>query len=224
VRDRRQRADERVEIFAGPPNPGWQFELDAGTRHAVHGVVRMHAPQVCRHHVEVCDPSIRRQRRRERVAELACERPVAAAEECSGPAIVGVAESSEAVHGNDDVDVRDERAQRMRIGRVVTMRRYVPPQVVGLDDRIQRRAGCRCCGLRDLGGALLETAVQGAEAEARTLNEAFGNPRCCEQLVEHRPDDTRRAGSTRQGNTPAERLHPRPAGTALDNVMTPRPY
>src|SRR5207302_8447036 len=63
---------------------------------------------------------------------------------------------------------------------------HVPAQVVGLDDGVERSAGHRGCGLRDLGRALLETPVQGAESEARTRHEVFGHSGRSEQLVEHR--------------------------------------
>ena len=65
------------------------------------------------------------------------------------------------------------------------MRRYVPPQVVGLHDRVERGAGRGCRRFGDLRGSLLEPAVQRADADSRAGNEALLNADRCEQLVEH---------------------------------------
>src|SRR5437762_1935083 len=138
-----------------------------------------------RHGIEIGDPTVLRERVDQRAREVGRELSVGAAEQRRRPAVVGIAHAAETVHGDDDVDAREERTQAQRERRIVAMRRYVPPQVVGLDNRVERRAGRGRGGFGDLRSSLFQTAVQGADADARAGNEALPHADRREELVKH---------------------------------------
>ena len=146
----------------------------------------MHPAQMARDGVEIVDPPVAGQCRRKRACQLVRKLAIAATDQCSCPAIVGVAHPAEAVHRDHDVDAGDECRQRVRGAGVVPMRGNVPVQIVGLHHPVERCARGPSRGLRDLRRSLFEPAVQRTKAERRSGDHALFNARGCKQLGEHR--------------------------------------
>ena len=194
-----EHADERVAVGARSPHARRELELYAPARDEVDRIGRVQAPEMRRNRVEVGDPAIAGQRpceprRRGRQPGPDCRRRAA--------------RSSSGRRRREYRRTRVPRSSRRRARRtrvtpakprVVAVRRDVPAQIVGLHDRVVRRAGRVGRPGRDLRRSLLEPSVQRAEAEAGTGDERLFDTGRREQRVEHRSErlGARRAGANR---------------------------